>query len=77
VKKSKEEIREGKRIHARNIHDMEQLLAGLQDGSPTAHMLARSIIYNMLLRNDIRAMEQIIRGVLMVWEEDQPQWDKM
>jgi hypothetical protein len=73
----KDRIRKAMKERAKNIHWLEQLVAGLENGSRQAEEEARRKLAEITLHGSVDMIVQMFRGVLKQWDSEQEEFDKM
>ena len=64
------------RMRCMNIHQIEQIVAGLEDDCGTSENNARAILAYVVTNGDREMLADIFRGLLLVWDGEQDEFDK-
>jgi hypothetical protein len=63
------------KMRAKLIAKMDQLKQGVDSGDATAILQARRIIARIAVDGTPEILSQTLRGMLHVWDTEQPEWD--
>ena len=66
-----------KRERLRVIHWMEQIQAGVAAGDRQAVERAKHILAWVAVNGTPDILGQVLRGILLAWDEQQPEWDQL
>ena len=66
------------KLHCRNLHEVEQLAAGLDEGDVDSEKRARNFLNRVALNGSPQLISRdVFHGIILVWDANREAWEEL